>query len=417
MSSNYQRRSKSPKDFSSGKGKNERRRESSLNFSKGSKDQWKRKSPKTRGDSWEHLYNNKKESSQSEKTRVGNQRFSSQVESKNRNNSKTSWGKNKTNQEQFSRRNSSGEIPQRARQSRHLSAGNNKYQNSSNQGFLNKEFPENYVFEKETDDVFWGRHSIQSILESGRPVHRIWCTSEVRSSPRFFQLLKDAKSLGVLVEEVSWARLAHVTSGGVHQGIALQTAASESLDLDTLLDACSKIEENPVLIALDGLTDPHNIGAIVRSAEALGAHGIILPQRRSAGLTGSAAKAAAGALEHLPVARVVNLNRSLEKLKESGYNIIGLAGEGDKTLNKTSLEGALVLVIGSEDRGLSLLTRRHCDQLIRIPLRGMTSSLNASVATSVFLYEIARQGWMKSLSGQDPSPKLSKAKLITKPIE
>ncbi len=293
--------------------------------------------------------------------------------------------------------------------------------NVQNSSVSNNKWPvqqeEKVVFESESNDIFWGRHSVQSILESGRPIHRIWCTAEIRSSPRFLQLLKDAKSVGVLVEEVSWARLGHVTRGGVHQGIALQTAASETLDLKTLIEACRTMEEDPILIALDGLTDPHNLGAIVRSAEALGAHGMVLPQRRSAGITGSVAKAAAGALEHLPVARVVNLNRSLEELKKVGYTIIGLAGEGGKTVNEISFDGPLVLVIGSEGKGLSLITRRYCDILLRVPLRGVTSSLNASVATSVVLYEVARQGWMKGLSGQAPSPKMVRAKLATKPFE
>tara|TARA_B100000959_G_scaffold90648_1_gene96416 strand:- start:787 stop:1524 length:738 start_codon:yes stop_codon:yes gene_type:complete len=160
------------------------------------------------------------------------------------------------------------------------------------------------------------------------------------------------------------------------------------------------------LLALDGLTDPHNLGAIVRSAEALGAHGVVLPQRRSAGLTGSVAKVAAGALEHLPVARVVNLNRSLEALKQAGYRVIGLADEGDITLPDVDLEGPLVVVTGSEDQGLSLLTRRHCDQLVRIPLRGVTPSFNASVATAMCLYEVARRSWMEGVHGQAPSPRI-----------
>ena len=266
------------------------------------------------------------------------------------------------------------------------------------------------LLEAESNDIFWGRHTTQEILESGRPIHRVWCTSELKSSQRFFVLLKDAKSKGVLVEEVSWARLGQITSGAVHQGIALQAAASETLDLMTLINACSSIEESPLLLALDGITDPHNLGAIVRSAEAMGAHGIVLPQRRSAGLTGSVAKVAAGALEHLPVARVVNLNRSLDELKKNGYRVIGLANEGGNTLNKIDTEGPLVVVVGSEGKGLSLLTRKNCDQLVRIPLRGITSSLNASVATSIFLYEVARKGWMKGISGNDPSPKLIRAK-------
>ena len=178
------------------------------------------------------------------------------------------------------------------------------------------------------DDLLWGRHATQAALEAGRPIHRIWCTSEMRSAPKFMQLLRDAKASGVLVEEVTWARLAQMTGGAVHQGIALQTAAADTLSLPDLIHGCSELNEPPLLLALDGLTDPHNLGAIVRSAEALGAHGVVLPQRRSAGLTGSVAKVAAGALEHLPVARVVNLNRSLETLKDAGYRVVGLAEEG-----------------------------------------------------------------------------------------
>ena len=267
------------------------------------------------------------------------------------------------------------------------------------------------------DDLLWGRHATQAALEAGRPIHRIWCTGEMRSAPKFMQLLRDAKASGVLVEEVTWARLAQMTGGAVHQGIALQTAAADTLNLPDLIDGCGELNEPPLLLALDGLTDPHNLGAIVRSAEALGAHGVVLPQRRSAGLTGSVAKVAAGALEHLPVARVVNLNRSLETLKDAGYRVVGLAEEGDQTLEEVDLEGPLVVVTGSEGQGLSMLTRRHCDQLIRIPLRGVTPSLNASVATALCLYEVARRGWMKGLKGQNPSPRIVRPQLPAPPSE
>jgi 23S rRNA (guanosine2251-2'-O)-methyltransferase len=239
----------------------------------------------------------------------------------------------------------------------------------------------------------------------------------LRSASKFLQLLKDAKSSGVLVEEVTWARLGQLTGGAVHQGIVLQTAAAETFDLEDLVKGCSALDEAPLLLALDGLTDPHNLGAIVRSAEALGAHGVVLPQRRSAGLTGSVAKVAAGALEHLPVARVVNLNRSLETLKSSGYRVIGLAEEGDLTLEEVDLDGPLVIVTGSEGQGLSMLTRRHCDQLIRIPLRGVTPSLNASVATALCVYEVARRGWMKGLKGQTPSPRITRPQLVGPAVE
>ena len=196
---------------------------------------------------------------------------------------------------------------------------------------------------------------------------------------------------GVLVEEVTWARLGQISGGAVHQGIVLQPAAAETLDLPTLIEGCRNLGEAPLLLAVDGLTDPHNLGAIVRSAEALGAHGMVLPQRRNAGLTGSVAKVAAGALEHLPIARVVNLNRSLDALRQEGYRVIGLAGEGTVSLEEADLDGPLVIVTGSEADGLALLTRRNCDQLVRIPLRGATPSLNASVATALLLYEVARQ--------------------------
>jgi len=262
-----------------------------------------------------------------------------------------------------------------------------------------------------TTDLIWGRHPAQAALESGRPIHRVWCTPEMRFSPKFLQLLREAKSSGVLVEEVTWARLGQLTGGAVHQGITLQTAAAETLDLPTLMEGCATIGEPALLMAVDGLTDPQNLGAIVRSAEALGAHGLVLPQRRSAGLTGSVAKVAAGALEHLPVARVVNLNRALDTLKQEGYRVVGLAAEGTVSLEEADLEGPLVIVTGSEGDGLSMLTRRNCDQLVRIPLRGATPSLNASVATALLLYEVARRGWMKGLSGSQPAPRLVRPQL------
>lgn len=260
-------------------------------------------------------------------------------------------------------------------------------------------------------DLIWGRHAALAALENARPVHRIWCTPELRFSPKFLQALREAKASGVLVEEVTWARLGQLTGGAVHQGIVLQPAAADTLDLASLIDGCRELDEPPLLMALDGITDPHNLGAIARSAEALGAHGLVLPQRRSAGLTGSVAKVAAGALEHLPVARVVNLNRALDSLKEEGYRVVGLAAEGSVSLTEADLDGPLVLVTGSEGDGLSMLTRKHCDQLVSIPLRGATPSLNASVATAMVLYEVARRGWMRDLKGGQPAPRIQRPRV------
>jgi 23S rRNA (guanosine2251-2'-O)-methyltransferase len=143
------------------------------------------------------------------------------------------------------------------------------------------------------------------------------------------------------------------------------------------------------------MTDPHNLGAIIRTAEALGAQGIVIPQRRAVGITSVVAKVAAGALEAIPVARVVNLNQALEELKESGFWIYGLAPSANESLHTLSLKGPIVLVVGAEGEGLSLLTQRHCDVLASIPLQGKTASLNASVAAGMALYEIFRQRWLQ----------------------
>tara|TARA_B100000700_G_C15059434_1_gene864755 strand:+ start:5729 stop:6976 length:1248 start_codon:yes stop_codon:yes gene_type:complete len=296
------------------------------------------------------------------------------------------------------------------------SYSNLNYSGQGNPPKLNPEIHNNFSHSTDVPvDIVWGRHSTLAVLESGRPIHRIWCTTDLRNSQKFLRLLREAKSSGVLIEEVTWARLGQITHGSVHQGIVIQVAAAETLELSTLIEACSKLTEPSLLLALDGITDPQNLGAIIRSAEAFGAHGLILPQRRSAGLTGSVAKVAAGALEHLPVARVVNLNRALDDLKNCNYKIIGLAEEGNETISNVKMEGPIVLLVGSESKGISLVTRRYCDQLIRIPLRGETPSLNASVATAICLFEVARRGWMKGLSGQDPTPRLNRANLSTLP--
>lgn len=265
-------------------------------------------------------------------------------------------------------------------------------------------------------ELIWGRHAALAALESERPIHRVWCTPEMRFRPTFLQLLREAKASGVLVEEVTWARLGQISGGAVHQGIVLQPAAADTLDLPSLIDGCRQLGESPLLVAVDGLTDPQNLGAILRSAEALGVHGMVLPQRRNAGLTGSVAKVAAGALEHLPVARVVNLNRSLETLKQEGYRVVGLDPQGTVSLQDADLEGPLVVITGSEGQGLSLLTRRSCDQLVRIPLRGATPSLNASVATALVLYEVARRGWMRGLQGTAKPPRLVRPHVPTEPL-
>ncbi|MBO6970465.1 MAG: 23S rRNA (guanosine(2251)-2'-O)-methyltransferase RlmB [Prochlorococcus marinus CUG1431] len=238
------------------------------------------------------------------------------------------------------------------------------------------------------DDWIWGKHSVYETLSSDRAINRIWCTSEIFSSDKFYILLKDFKSKGVLIEEVSWNRLSQLTYGASHQGVALQLACSKTISLEQLIDFSKHNCPNPLIVALDGITDPHNVGAIIRSAEAFDCKGLIIPQRRSAGLTGTVAKVAAGALEHLHVSRVVNLNRALEELKKNGFLVVGLSGDGQISISNFQEKAPLVVVVGSENNGISLLTQKKCDFILSIPLKGKTSSLNASVAAAIALFHL-----------------------------
>ena len=259
----------------------------------------------------------------------------------------------------------------------------------------NKEFSNNnydnhleYVTKKNFDDWIWGKHSVYEALSNERAINRIWCTSEIFSSDKFYIFLKELKSKGVLIEEVSWNRLSQLTYGASHQGVALQLACSKTISLGKLIDFSKHNCANPIILALDGITDPHNVGAIIRSAEAFGCKGIIIPQRRSAGLTGTVAKVAAGALEHLQVSRVVNLNRALEELKSNGFLVVGLSGDGQLSISNFLEKVPVVFIVGSEDKGISLLTQKKCDFLLSIPLKGKTSSLNASVAAAISLFHL-----------------------------
>lgn len=260
----------------------------------------------------------------------------------------------------------------------------------SNTEFSNKNPDNHQEFnnKRNFDDWIWGKHSVYEALSSERSINRIWCTSEIFSSDKFYILLKDLKSKGVLIEEVSWNRLSQLTYGASHQGIALQLACSKTISLKQLIDLSKHNCANPIILALDGITDPHNVGAIIRSAEAFDCKGIIIPQRRSAGLTGTVAKVAAGALEHLHVSRVVNLNRALDELKKNGFIVIGLSGDGKLSISNFLDKAPLVVIVGSEDKGISLLTQKKCDFLLSIPLKGKTSSLNASVAAAISLFHL-----------------------------
>ncbi|WP_293132679.1 23S rRNA (guanosine(2251)-2'-O)-methyltransferase RlmB [Microcoleus sp. bin38.metabat.b11b12b14.051] len=243
----------------------------------------------------------------------------------------------------------------------------------------------------DTDDMIYGRHAVQAALETNQVLNRIWVVPHLRYDPRFHSLLTEAKANGSIIDEVDDLRLDYITRKANHQGVAAQVSAYEYLDLSELIAQAKADCADPVIVVAEGLNDPHNLGAIIRTAEALGAQGMVIPQRRAVGITSAVRKVAAGALESLPVSRVVNLNRALEQLKEAGFWIYGAAAGVGDSVETIKFSGPTVLVVGGEADGLSLLIQRGCDGLVSIPLRGKTPSLNVSVATGMALYEIYRQ--------------------------
>ncbi len=245
--------------------------------------------------------------------------------------------------------------------------------------------------QEENPDLIYGRHPVLTALENEQSLNRIWVTARLRYDSRFHSLLQQAKANGAVIDEVEPQRLDQITNRANHQGIAAQTAPHEYMELGDLIAQAKAATEQPVLVVADSITDPHNLGAIIRTAEALGAQGIVIPQRRAVGVTSTVAKVAAGALSTFPVARVVNLSRALEELKAEGFWIYGTASEGTQPVHTVQFSGPIVIVVGAEGDGLGVTIQKSCDSLISIPLRGQTPSLNASVAAGMVLYELYRQ--------------------------
>jgi 23S rRNA (guanosine2251-2'-O)-methyltransferase len=251
--------------------------------------------------------------------------------------------------------------------------------------------------ETEDNDLIYGRHPVLAALENKRQLNRIWITPRLRYDARFHSLILQAKANGTVIDEVELKRLDQITQQANHQGVAAQVAPYAYKELGELIEQAKSVSEAPVIVAADSITDPHNLGAIIRTAEAIGAQGLVIPQRRAVGITSSVMKVAAGALETFPVARVVNLSRALEELKQAGFWVYGTDSTASKPLQTVQFTGPIVLVVGSEGEGLSLLTQRCCDVLVSIPLLGNTPSLNASVAAGMAMYEIYRQRWVNTL--------------------
>jgi 23S rRNA (guanosine2251-2'-O)-methyltransferase len=235
-----------------------------------------------------------------------------------------------------------------------------------------------------------GRNSVVESLRARVPATALYVGARISRDDRVDEAIKLAADRGVPVLEAGPAELDRLTGGALHQGLALRVRAYEYAHPDDLLARAADAGELPLIAALDGVTDPRNLGAIARSAAAFGAHGVVVPSRRGAGVTAGAWKASAGALARIPVARAANLARALQSYRDAGIFVAGLDADGDTAVRDLDLATApLVLVTGSEGRGLSRIVTQACDVLIRIPITASTESLNAGVATGIALYEIA----------------------------
>jgi 23S rRNA (guanosine2251-2'-O)-methyltransferase len=241
-----------------------------------------------------------------------------------------------------------------------------------------------------------GFHAVEEALAAGRALDRI-VIARGRHGDRIGEILRLAKSRGVPVRFEDRQQIDRLTGSREHQGIAALAAAKGAVELEDLLapnsanGASSGPGQNGLLVLLDGVEDPHNLGAIVRSSLAAGAQGVVIPERRAAGLTDTVERASAGALAHMPVARVKNLVRAMEQMKESGYWLVGLDERADKFYTEVDLKSSVGIVLGSEGEGLHELTRKRCDFLVSIPTTGPVRSLNVSVAAGVMLFEAVRQ--------------------------
>ena len=245
----------------------------------------------------------------------------------------------------------------------------------------------------DANEQVYGRNSVVEALRAGVPATVLHVQTELALDERIREAIDLTKTLNIPLLEVTRFELDRMTNRGVHQGISLTVPPYRYADPSAFVAELDDPAATPLFVALDGITDPRNLGAVVRSAAAFGAHGVLIPERRAAGMTAAAWKTAAGAAARVPVARVTNLTRTLTAFHDAGAVIIGLAGEGPTSLGAiaaANLTGPVVVVVGSEGDGLGRLVARSCDLLVSIPIAADTESLNASVAAGIALYEVDR---------------------------
>ena len=240
------------------------------------------------------------------------------------------------------------------------------------------------------ENVIEGKNAVMEAIRAGRPLDKVFLVRGSGDKALAF-IASSAKNAGAVVTECDRRKLDGMSKTGAHQGVIAVAAAREYCDPEDILAHAQELGQDPFVVVCDGIEDPRNLGAIIRCAECAGAHGVIIPKHRSAGITAAADKTSAGAAEHMLIARVPNLAAALQTLKDRGLWIYGAEAGGESPLWRTDMKGPICLVIGSEGAGMSRLVRESCDFVMSIPLMGRVNSLNASAAAAVLLYEIVRQ--------------------------
>lgn len=239
-------------------------------------------------------------------------------------------------------------------------------------------------------DRIEGRNPVVEALRKGRNIDKLFIQKDLTDGS-MGKIRAMAKEKGVIVSEVAKQKLDHMSQTGAHQGVIACTAVHEYYEIEDILKIAEEKGEPPFLVIADEISDPHNLGSILRTANAAGVHGVIIPKHRSVGLSAVVAKSSAGAIEYVPVSRVTNLARTVEDLKKRGIWIAGAAMEGTQTYYEADYKGALAIVVGSEGFGISRLLKEKCDFLVSIPMKGEINSLNASVAAGILLMEASKQ--------------------------
>ena len=249
---------------------------------------------------------------------------------------------------------------------------------------------ERKTIEAEADGLIEGRNAVIEALRAGTAIDKVYIARGETDAP-LGHIAASARDRGVVVVECDRRKLDGMSRTKSHQGVVAVSAVREYASVEDILAAARDKGEAPLIVVCDELSDPHNLGAVIRTAECAGAHGVVIPKRRSAGLTAIVAKTSAGAVSYLPVARVANLTSLLKELKKEGLWVFGTAADGNTSLYDADLKGPAVIVIGSEGDGMGRLVREQCDFLVSIPMRGRLNSLNASAAAAVVLDEAVRQ--------------------------